>query len=81
MPIIISKWGNSAGIRLPATILSLADMQLGDEVLVTVNPDKSLTLRTARPKRDLDALLAQITPENTPDFSEFDTSPVGSEVW
>lgn len=43
MKLKINKWGSSAGLRLPKTLLELLDVQIGDELNVVVN-GKIMTL-------------------------------------
>ena len=65
MQVAVKKWGNSASVRLPSTIMEAAHLKLDDTVdireeggVIIITP-----LRPA-PTYDLDALLAGITPEN-----------------
>ena len=37
MKLKINKWGASAGLRLPKTLLELLNVQIGDELDVVVN--------------------------------------------
>lgn len=43
MKLKINKWGASAGLRLPKTLLELLNVQIGDELDVVVN-GKTMTL-------------------------------------
>ncbi len=86
MSIAITKWGNSAGIRIPSVILKTAGLSLGNYVHAEVMPDRAIIIRAVDPpkkkvKVDIHALIAGITPENLPDVSMFETTPVGTEVW
>lgn len=81
MDVSINKWGNSAAVRLPASVLRQAGLSLGDRVQVIANPDHTLTLKPVTRRKDAAALLAAMTQDNMPDVSDFETSPVGSEVW
>lgn len=85
MAITISKWGNSAGIRIPAAMLQTAGIAVGDEVLAEVSAEGTIVIRTVRPSKkpkvDIHAMLAQIKPDNLPDAGDFDDAPVGREVW
>lgn len=47
MKLKINKWGASAGLRLPKTLLELLNVQIGDELDVVVN-GKTMTLTKAR---------------------------------
>lgn len=46
MKLKINKWGASAGLRLPKTLLELLDVQIGDELDVVIN-GKIMTLTKA----------------------------------
>jgi antitoxin MazE len=84
MTTTISKWGNSVGIRIPSSTLKSAGFTLGDKVHTEVKGNRTLLVRAVerpRSKVDINALIARITPESLPDFSEFDTFPIGKEVW
>ncbi len=71
MKATIKKWGNSAAVRLPATIMEAAHLEL-DQVLdireengiIMIEPVCSEDVSLAR-------LVDGITPENIPDAIEF----------
>lgn len=42
--IMLSKWGNSAGIRIPAHDLKTSGVSIGDQVELTINPQGGFTL-------------------------------------
>ncbi|HUY40032.1 MAG TPA: AbrB/MazE/SpoVT family DNA-binding domain-containing protein [Candidatus Dormibacteraeota bacterium] len=78
MPITISRWGNSLGVRLPKDALARAHLREGDALLVEAT-EEGLLLRAAA-RSNLETLLAAITPENL--HGETETgSPVGKELW
>ncbi len=87
MSIAVAKWGNSAGIRIPSVILKTAGLSLGDLVHAEITPERNILIRAVepparkKPKVDIHAMLARITPENLPEVSMFETTPVGTEVW
>ncbi|WP_083384280.1 AbrB/MazE/SpoVT family DNA-binding domain-containing protein [Cupriavidus sp. USMAHM13] len=83
MELSIQKWGNSAAVRLPTTLLEQLKVALGDKLSVEVRPD-GVMLKPARHKYSLDELLAQCdskapTPDGLDDWSG--AKPVGREVW
>lgn len=61
----VSKWGNSAAVRIPQPLLDQSGLQLKDEVEIEVE-DHTLTIRPTRsqPSYSLDSLLEGITEEN-----------------
>ncbi len=82
MSITIAKWGNSVGMRIPSVTLKKAGLRVGDHVEAEVQADKTLLIRGVPKKRiDILALINAITPESLPDVREFETAPVGREVW
>lgn len=86
MSITVAKWGNSAGIRIPSVILKTAGLSLGDMVHAEVTPEHTIIIRAIEPQKrknkvDIKSLIAGITPENLPDVSSFETTPIGAEIW
>jgi antitoxin MazE len=65
MQVAVKKWGNSASVRLPATIMEAAHLKLDDTVDIR-EEGGVIIITPVRPATtcDLDALLAGITPEN-----------------
>lgn len=61
----VSKWGNSAAVRIPQPLLDQSGLRLKDEVEIEVE-DHTLTIRPTRsqPSYSLDSLLEGITEEN-----------------
>ncbi|OQY11581.1 MAG: transcriptional regulator/antitoxin, MazE [Desulfobacteraceae bacterium 4572_19] len=78
----IQKWGNSQGIRLAKNILIEAQIQVGDEVNLSVENDVIIVApaKKIRGRYKLEELVMDI-PENYQN-SEVDWgNPVGKEVW
>ena len=78
----IHKWGNSQGLRLTKSLLSAAQLGVGDEVdisvkdgIMIVNPAKKI-----RGKHSLKDLVARI-PENHKTGEVDWGDPVGKEDW
>lgn len=80
MRLQVKKWGNSASVRIPASIMAAAALHI--DQLVDIREDKGRILiePVSTPVYDLDALLAQMTPDNFPDDIDFG-APVGNEIW
>lgn len=76
---MIKKWGNSASVRIPAVIMEAARLSL-DETVDVREEDGRIVIEPMRQREyDLDALLADITPENL--HAEVSFGPaVGKEV-
>jgi antitoxin MazE len=81
MNVQIKKWGNSASVRIPASILQAAHLTVDDTVsmreeegrIIIESVKKTITYR-------LEDLLAGITPENRHGLIDFGP-PVGNEIW
>lgn len=80
MRLQVKKWGNSASVRIPASVMAAASLHI--DQLVDIREDKGRIViePVSTPVYDLDALLAQMTPDNFPDDMDFG-SPVGNEIW
>lgn len=83
MELAIQKWGNSAAVRLPATVLDQLGVGLGDRLSAVMQPD-GLVLKPARKSYALADLMAQcdLTAPPPAGLAEWtDAKPVGQEVW
>jgi len=80
MEVIVKKWGNSAAVRIPASVLEAAKFTLEQHVEVRAE-DGRVVIEPVRQKEfKLDALLAGITDENRHAAVDFG-KPVGRETW
>jgi antitoxin MazE len=77
MRVEVQKWGNSAAVRVPATALKDAGMQVGQSLELRVE-DGRLVIEPA--SESLDDLLAKVTPENQ-HGPALEGPSVGGEVW
>jgi antitoxin MazE len=74
----LAKWGNSLAVRIPKSVAEEARMQEGDAILIEVVRGR-VELRPAEKIPTLEELVAQITPENR--HEETDWGPdVGKEI-
>ena len=83
MELSIQKWGNSAAVRLPSTLLSQLGVALGDRLNAEIQPE-GLVLRPARKSYSLADLMAQCDLKAAPpaDVANWESAqPVGQEVW
>lgn len=80
MQDVIKKWGNSAAVRIPFTVLDAAHMHLDQQVDVRAE-NGCIVIESLQPMHnDLDALIAGITDENRHD--PVDMGPLaGKEAW
>ncbi|WP_425995526.1 AbrB/MazE/SpoVT family DNA-binding domain-containing protein [Caulobacter sp. DWR1-3-2b1] len=80
MQVLIKKWGNSASVRIPATVMAAASLGLDQAVDVREENGRIIIEPIRAPSYDLNDLLARMTPETFPDDADFG-GPVGEEVW
>ena len=78
MTATIQKWGNSLALRIPRAVAKQIHVQEGDPVTLRVSA-AGLTVKPAPKRLSLDALLAQVTPENLHPATEWGAD-VGREV-
>ena len=76
MKLLIKKWGNSAAIRLPASLLQSTNIKIDTEVEVEENMGKIIIRPTD--SYDLDQMLNEIDEENLHHEISFG-KPVGKE--
>ncbi|MBU2654722.1 AbrB/MazE/SpoVT family DNA-binding domain-containing protein [Acidomonas methanolica] len=78
MKAMVKKWGNSASVRIPASVLAAAGLKLDQPVDVREESGRVIIEPITVTEYDLADLLAGITPENV--HSEVDFGePVGGE--
>ena len=78
----IQKWGNSQGLRFTKALLEEAQINVGDEVQVSVHEGRIVVepITKVRGRYDLEALVSKM-PEGY-QAEELDWGPpVGREVW
>jgi antitoxin MazE len=76
----IRKWGNSASVRIPASVLTAVNLRIDQQVDVR-EQDGCIIIEPVRaPVYDLDTLLENMKPETFPEEADFG-EPVGKEVW
>ena len=80
MRATVKKWGNSAAVRIPASVMHATIIDL-DEVVDVREEDGRIVIEPVRQKRyELNALLKGITAKNQHRPVDFG-APVGKEVW
>ena len=78
MRAVVRKWGNSASIRIPSTVLKAAKIEIDDAVDVREERGR-IVVEPLRPASyDIADLVAKITPDNLHDVVDF-APPVGKE--
>lgn len=77
---VVKKWGNSAAVRIPASVLEAAKVRLDQPVDVREEGGR-IVIEPLRPARyDIEALVSGITDENRHDAVDMGQR-VGREVW
>ena len=78
----IQKWGNSQGLRFPKTVLEEAQINVGDEVNVSVQDGKIIieTVNKLRNAYDLKELVSKIPTDYRAEEVAWG-APIGKEEW
>lgn len=80
MKATVKKWGNSAAVRIPASVMQAMHLDL-DEVVDIREEAGRIVMEPVRPRAyDLGELLRGITPKNRHEAIDFGP-PEGKEVW
>ncbi len=80
MKATVRKWGNSAAVRIPASVMQATHLDL-DEVVDVREDAGRIVIEPVRQKTfDLATLLDGITKKNRHEVVEFG-QPAGKEVW
>ena len=80
MYVQVKKWGNSASVRIPASVLAAAHLRIDQAVDVREEGGRIIIEPVREPVFDLDDMLDRMTPETFHEEIEFGP-PVGQEVW
>ena len=64
MIVKLAKWGNSAAIRLPKSVIVQAKIDFGDSLEISVGEAGQIVLNPERPRYTLDQLLGAVTTKN-----------------
>jgi antitoxin MazE len=79
MRATVKKWGNSAAIRIPATVMDAAKLKLDSVVEIREEAGNVVIMPLAEPEYDLERLVAGITDENIHPAIDLG-APVGKEA-
>lgn len=80
MVIQIKKWGNSASVRIPASVMAAANLKLDQAVDVKLEDGRIVISPVTVQACDLDAMLEEMQPSTFHDDVDFGR-PVGKEKW
>jgi len=76
--VLISKWGNSLGLRVPRDVAARVGLTEGARVDIEASDDGRIVITRSRRRFTLDELLAQMTPER--EHTLDDDGPRGEEI-
>ena len=78
----VQKWGNSQGLRFPKTVLNDAQIEIGDEVEISVEDGRIIVapIRKVRGKYTIEELVARLPDDYEPEEIDWGEA-VGNEVW
>lgn len=81
MTAVISKWGNSQGLRVPKEIMQNLHLSMGDKVELSIEGEKIIIspMKSPKTKYDLNALVSRI-PQDYQLCEEISAS-IGREEW
>lgn len=77
---ILSKWGNSLGLRLPKLLVEKAKLRPGDRIDISLSESGHILLTPIRKNHTLDELVAGITPQNRHAETDWGEAQ-GREAW
>jgi antitoxin MazE len=80
MKVFVKKWGNSASVRIPASVMTAAHLSLDQAVQVREDRGRIIIEPVREDVVDLALLVDRITAENQHDAIDFGRS-VGREAW
>ena len=80
MRATVKKWGNSAAVRIPASVMQATRLDLDQAVDVREEAGRIVIEPVRKKTYDLDKLLKGITPKNRHEAADFGPA-LGKEVW
>ncbi len=78
MQVLLKRWGNSLGFRIPKGIVESAGLKADDVIKIDASQD-GFTVKKARKRYVLKELLSRVTPENRHDSIDWG-GPKGNEL-
>jgi len=79
MRAVVKKWGNSASVRIPASVMVAAGLTVNQQVDLREEGGR-IIIEPMRPTYTLEELVGGITDENRHEETDFG-EPMGREVW
>ena len=84
MKVTVKKWGNSAAVRIPASVMQATHLHLDEVVDVHEEAGRIVIEPVKRPRYTLEDLVAKCQPTKRRSREErewLNAPPVGREVW
>lgn len=84
MHLKVKKWGNSASVRIPASIMAAASLQIDQTVDIREDDGRIVIEPVRKPVYTLEELLADMDysePISAEEREWLDAPAVGKEVW
>jgi len=81
LTVTIKRWGNSAAVRIPRSILAQANLEEGTDVEFVLSKEGEITLRAVHKRKSIQELFADYD-EGYFQTEEIDWgNPQGNEIW
>lgn len=80
MRVVVKKWGNSASVRIPASVMAAATLALDQAVDVREEGGRIVIEPIREETFDIGDLIAGITDENVHEAIDFGAR-AGREIW
>jgi antitoxin MazE len=80
MKATVKKWGNSAAVRIPASVMEATHLHLDEDVEVREEKGRIVIEPVRKKTYKLEDLLKGINAKNLHEIIDFGP-PVGKEVW
>ncbi len=83
----VKEWGHSLAIRITKAIKDALNLHNGSKINMSIDGERLIIESIKNPFFDLSKNLKledftnKITEDNKPDSSEFESTPIGKEVW
>jgi antitoxin MazE len=84
MKATVKKWGNSAAVRIPASVMQATHLHLDEVVDVHEEGGRIIIEPVKRPRYTLEELVAKCQPTRRRSREErewLNAPPVGREIW
>ncbi len=80
MEVVLQKWGNSDGIRIPSSILKSLDIHTNDILNIVQDENKIIITKSNKNKISLKEEFEKYNGDNISKDFEWD-EPIGEEIW